>query len=102
MLNKLSKHFSDYESASAGPATSRGGVSQKVDAERAEVHGNRTIAQNCGKTALSKLSGAECGALGDDSTRLDAGLRDIIHAWPTLPADVRAAVLALVEQGASR
>jgi hypothetical protein len=89
----------------------------------AEVHGNRTLAPNAGKTMVETQSGGKCGALGaPDGPAGGAGpersgqalsasasdvssgdvdldlvrLRRIVTAWPTLPADVRANILAMV------
>jgi hypothetical protein len=45
-------------------------------------------------------SGAESGALKADSVTLaDPDLALIVDTWPTLPADVKAAILALINTG---
>ena len=61
------------------------------------------------KVNHSKPGGAESGALGaengpDSGAPGSAGpeLQAIIRAWPTLPADVRAAILAMVNAATDR
>ena len=39
---------------------------------------------------------AECAAVGDDLPPIDPDLASVIEAWGTLPADTRAAILAIV------
>lgn len=62
----------------------------------AEVHGNRTTAESTGETANLLESGAESGALGKDLSHFDADLRAVIEAWPGLPDDVKAEIVAKV------
>jgi hypothetical protein len=62
----------------------------------AEVHGNRISSQNAGKTAIDVENGAESGALLVDSAENDADLQAIIEAWPSLPDDVKAGIMAIV------
>jgi hypothetical protein len=45
----------------------------------------------------SVQSGAESGALGAQSTPQDPGMLAVIDAWPGLPADVRAGILAMIQ-----
>lgn len=55
----------------------------------AEVHGNRTPAENTGKTGAFSESGAESGAIGAQEPAFDVSaapdLARLIDAWPTLP-----------------
>jgi hypothetical protein len=67
----------------------------------AEVHGNRTMAENAGKTVVLPESGAESGALSTDSAENDPGLRLIIERWPELPDALQADILSLVRAAAS-
>lgn len=61
---------------------------------QAEVHGNRTKAQDTGETGLSQESGAESGARNaPDDPRLAA----VVAAWPALGEAAKAAILAIVE-----
>jgi hypothetical protein len=46
------------------------------------------------KAPLPEKGGTESGTLADDSGRSD--LRQVIVAWPTLPAAVRAAIIAMI------
>ena len=51
------------------------------------------------------FSGAESGVLGDidlSAGRLDADLRKVIDAWPTLPQAVRKDIAATIETHATR
>ena len=48
------------------------------------------------KTALSAEGGAESGALTTQTGPIDPDLSRILAAWPSLPAPIRAAMLALV------
>ena len=51
-----------------------------------------------GKTVVSVSGGAECGAVGADSSGIDAELQAIIDIWPMLPKADRRAVLAIVRE----
>jgi len=46
------------------------------------------------KQGISDEGGAESGALGGENA---PELAELVRLWPTLPADVRASILALVE-----
>ena len=57
-----------------------------------------------GKTLVGNQGGAECGAVGPQSpshehggAAVDPGLARIIGAWPTLPVDVKASIVAMVD-----
>ncbi|RIK78821.1 MAG: hypothetical protein DCC68_14290 [Planctomycetota bacterium] len=62
----------------------------------AEVHGNRTTAKNAGETGVPIESGAESGALGARTAQFDPDLAAVVDAWPTLPAAIRAGILAMI------
>ena len=52
------------------------------------------------KTGISRSGDAESGAV-DVTSRLDQpDLQLVIEAWPTLPADVRNEIVALIESSA--
>ena len=52
------------------------------------------------KTGISRSGDAESGAV-DVTSRLDQpDLQLVIEAWPTLPADVRSEIVALLESSA--
>jgi len=52
------------------------------------------------KTGILRSGGAESGAV-DVTSRLDQpDLQLVIEAWPTLPADVRSEIVALIESSA--
>ena len=59
----------------------------------AGVYGNRTSAQNVGKTAISDQSGAKCGARNAENGK---DLRTIIDSWPFLSTSVRSKIMDLV------
>lgn len=63
----------------------------------AEVHGNRTHAENAGETREAGQSGAECGALGAQNAPLDPDLAAVVDAWPKLPEAIKAGILAMVK-----
>jgi len=50
-----------------------------------------------GNITVSETGGAESGAVDAQSGAVDADLARIIDAWSTLPADVKTAVVRLVE-----
>jgi len=52
--------------------------------------------QNSEKTTKPDERGAECGAPTALSTITDPDLRHLIEAWSSLPAAVRAGVVAIV------
>ena len=59
--------------------------------------GIRNNAEKTGNPALSEQSGAECGAASARSNAVDTELARIIDAWPELPAEVKTAIVRLVE-----
>jgi hypothetical protein len=50
-------------------------------------------ADSTGKQGTPLQSGAESGALSGETP---ADLAEVVRAWPTLPTDVRASILAMV------
>ena len=62
----------------------------------AEVHGNRTSAENTGKTAILLQSGAKSGALLTGSAENDPNLLAIIEAWPKLTESTKDGIVAMV------
>lgn len=59
------------------------------------------IAKPPEKTGVYNSSGAESGAVGDEIGKIDPDLRRVTEAWPTLPNDLRKAILAIVEAAKS-
>jgi len=49
------------------------------------------------KTPISKTRGTESGTLKDDSADSDPDLALIVRRWPGLPAEVRAAVVKIIQ-----
>jgi len=47
----------------------------------------------------SGQSGAESGALGAREAPVDPDLAAVVDAWPTLPAAIKAGILAMVRAG---
>ena len=52
--------------------------------------------ENPGKTGVDAESGAQSGAFSAETIAADADLRRLIAAWPALPGDVKAGILAAV------
>ena len=50
-----------------------------------------------GKTGVSERGGAESGARDAQTGPIDDDLAELIAAWPGLPNDVKADVLAMVK-----
>ena len=55
-----------------------------------------------GITDAAVESGAESGARGAREASIDSRLVAVIGAWPTIPADAKAAILAIVEAAVKR
>jgi len=53
-------------------------------------------ARNAGKTSNPQLGGAGCGAPGERSALIDAGLRSVVEAWPNLDDATKAGILAMM------
>ena len=49
------------------------------------------------KQGSAAAGGAKSGAVGDGSEGTDPQLAVVARAWPTLPENVRAAILAMVK-----
>ena len=53
-----------------------------------------------GNRHISPEGGAKCGALLPDSIMADdEALREVIRAWPNLPAVIKTGILAMVRAG---
>ena len=50
-----------------------------------------------GNATIANQSGAKCGALGEQNRPIDQDLAAVIQAWPTLPAALKAGILAMVK-----
>jgi len=46
----------------------------------------------------SNEGAAESGAVGPDSCHIDSRLQEIIDAWPSLSADLKAEIMELIHQ----
>ena len=55
----------------------------------AEVHGNRTPAENAGTNAVRDEGGAESGAVGERHDPAEADLRVVVQSWPKLPDNIK-------------
>ena len=64
--------------------------------------GLEPVAYSPEKTRSGGGSGAESGAESGDPAPIDADLRRLIDAWPTLPDPVRAGIIAMVKAVANR
>src|SRR5262249_53345289 len=53
-------------------------------------------------TTLSTKGGAKSGAFAPANTPIDTDLASVIDAWPTLPAAIRAGILAMVRTAGSK
>lgn len=53
--------------------------------------------QNTGKTLISETGGAKSGALSANSDPIDPDLQRLIEAWPTLPAALKAGIVAMID-----
>lgn len=59
--------------------------------------GLATIADSPANQANPVQSGAESGAgQGGESVRADADLRRVVRAWPSLPAPLKAGIVAMI------
>lgn len=57
-------------------------------------------AKTPGKNADSNVSGAESGAVADETGPIDPDLQRIIDAWPALPDALKTGIVAMVEVAA--
>jgi hypothetical protein len=53
--------------------------------------------QSAAILGIPTSGGAESGAVDADSDPIDADLAAVVRAWPTMPEQVRRAILALTE-----
>ncbi len=58
--------------------------------------GLERLDESSGKSPVSARGGAKSDAIGAHAALIDADLRAIIDAWPTLPEADRRAVLAII------
>jgi hypothetical protein len=64
--------------------------------------GIRTTSKNSAKSVDFGQGGAESGALVPEPAAIDPDLAAVVDAWPTLPAAIKAGILAMIgaaEQG---
>jgi hypothetical protein len=61
------------------------------------VHGNRTTAENTEKTAIPLEGEAFSEAVCPSQPPVDPTLAYIVAAWPTLPGDVKAGLVAMAD-----
>jgi hypothetical protein len=58
------------------------------------------VTKTPGKPQFSAERGTESGTLPDDSSEkrpaMDADLAEVVNAWPTLSAPIRAGILAMI------
>jgi hypothetical protein len=54
------------------------------------------LAESSGNIADSETGGAKSGALSADLAPIDPDLAVVVDAWPTLPADVRCRIVAII------
>lgn len=67
-----------------------------------EAAGIEPAPKSSGNSGGRDQSGAECGALGAREAPADPDLAAVVDAWPTLPAAIKSAILAMIgaaEQG---
>jgi hypothetical protein len=60
----------------------------------------RTIRQKPSKVEHSENGDAQIGALGAQTGPCDADLAMLVEAWPSLPAAIKAGILAMVRAAA--
>ena len=53
-------------------------------------------ADSTGNTAILESSAAKSGAFSPDFAPNDPGLAEVLAAWPTLPGDTKAGILAII------
>ena len=58
--------------------------------------GAEHAAKSRGKQVGGWESGAESGAVSEKAEALDADLRELAQAWPSLPEAMRAGILAMI------
>lgn len=63
--------------------------------------GIRTFQENTENSNNPSQSGAESGAVGAQSDVTDPDLAGVVKAWPTLPAPIRAGIVAMVKAAAN-
>ncbi|REJ92299.1 MAG: hypothetical protein DWQ34_13235 [Planctomycetota bacterium] len=71
---------------------------QPTTTPRLAEEGLETTSNSPAKDAIPPGSGAESGAVDARNGAIDADLCAVIEAWPDLPADIKAGVMALVRE----
>jgi hypothetical protein len=61
-----------------------------------EAAGIEPAPKSSGNSGGRDQSGAECGALAAPEASLDPDLAAVVDAWPTLPAAIKAGILAMI------
>ncbi len=59
--------------------------------------GKIATANSPGKTALSEKTGTNSGTLPAGPPPIDVQLNELVEAWPTMPDDVKAGIMAMVK-----
>ena len=73
-----------------------------VQSGRVEDRGLEPSVSSCRNTGISETRAAKCAAVGVENGLIDSDLVRVIQAWPTLPADIRLAILANIEAAQGR
>ena len=62
-----------------------------------EAAGIEPAPKSSGNQGVGNQSGAECGALNAQRAEFPPDLAAVVDAWPTLPAAIRTAILAMLD-----
>ena len=69
--------------------------------QRVEAAGIEQVPETSGKSVVASPGAAESGAVGAHFAPIDADLRAIIDAWPTLSESTKAEILLIVTHSIS-